>query len=300
MKLELEKKGVLQMIYTLKSDALEIQVSTMGAELQSIKGSDGYEYLWQGNPEYWNGRSPILFPIVGGVPDGKYSWKGQTYEMASHGFARKTEFTLAKQTEDTLEFKLSDSEKTHSQYPFAFDFYVIYTLHGNTVSEGYRVVNKNADVMPFSVGGHPAFNCPMDEGKDYGDYTVTFEKPETAVRYLKANKALTGETLPFLDNESKKQLSHEMFYKDAVVLKSIQSSWAELSAGGRSIRVDFAGFPDFGIWSSANDGPFVCLEPWYGTDSFQSDSGKLEEKYGIVFLPAGETFEATFYMTMKA
>ena len=288
------------MIYSLKSDKLEIKVSTLGAELQSIKGADGFEYLWQGDPQYWDGRSPILFPIVGGLPGGKYSWKGVTYEMGSHGFARKSEFDLAKQTEDTLELKLSDSEETRKQYPFAFDFYVIYTVRGNTVSEGFRVVNKNAETMPFSVGGHPAFNCPMDEGKDYGDYTITFEKTETAVRYIKADKALTGETLPFLENESKKQLSHEWFKRDAVILKGIQSHWAELSAGGRSVRVDFAGFPDFGIWSCVNDGPYVCLEPWYGIDSFHTDSGKLEEKYGIQFLPAGETFEAAFTMTLKA
>ena len=129
------------MIYSLKSDKLEIKVSSLGAELQSIKGADGFEYLWQGDPEYWTGRSPILFPIVGGLPGGKYSWKGVTYEMGSRGYARKSEFELAKQTEDTLELKLSDSEETRKQYPFSFDFYVIYTVRGNSVSEGFRVVN---------------------------------------------------------------------------------------------------------------------------------------------------------------
>lgn len=285
------------MIYTLKADKLEIQVSSLGAELQSIKGTDGYEYLWQGDPAYWTGRSPILFPIIGGLPDETYSWKGKSYQMGSHGFARRTEFSLVKQTEYSLEFKISETETTLSQYPFAFDFYVIYSIEGNTLSEGFRVVNKNNDVMPFSVGGHPGFCCPMDDGKVYEDYTIRFEKPETLARRIKANKVLTGETRPFLANESEKLLQHNWFYCDAVILKGLQSNWVELSAGGRCVHMDFTGFPDFGIWSCANDGPYVCLEPWFGVDSTKGDSGRFEDKEGMVFLPAGETFEAAFHMT---
>ncbi len=287
------------MIYTLKADELEIQVSSLGAELQSVKGKDGYEYLWQGDPAYWTGRSPILFPIIGGLPDETYTWKGQAFQMASHGFAKRTEFELSNKTENTLELKISDTEETRAQYPFAFDFYVIYTIKGNTLSEGFRVVNKNDEVMPFSVGGHPAFNCPMEDGKDYSDYTIRFEKPETAKRRIKANKVLTGEALPFLENESEKKLAHSWFYNDAVILHGLKSNWVELTAGGRCVHMDFTGFSDFGIWSCANDGPYVCLEPWFGVDSTKGDSGKFEEKEGLIYLDAHQTFEATFHMTLN-
>lgn len=287
------------MIYTLKADELEIQVSSLGAELQSVKGKDGYEYLWQGDPAYWTGRSPILFPIIGGLPDETYTWKGQAFHMASHGFAKRTEFELSNKTENTLELKISDTEETRAQYPFAFDFYVIYTIKGNTLSEGFRIVNRNDDVMPFSVGGHPAFNCPMETGKDYSDYVIRFEKPETADRRIKANKVLTGEVWPFLDNESEKPLAHSWFYNDAVILHGLKSNWVELTAGGRCVHMDFTGFPDFGIWSCANDGPYVCLEPWFGVDSTKGDSGKFEEKEGLVYLDAHQTFEAAFHMTLR-
>lgn len=287
------------MIYTLKADALEIQVRTLGAELQSIRTTDGFEYLWQGDPAYWTGRSYILFPIIGGLPDETYTWEGKSYHMGSHGFARKTEFALAERTENSLTFQISDTEETRAQYPFSFDFQVIYTIKGNVLTEGFRVVNKGEGVMPFSVGGHPGFNCPMDEGKEYGDYTVRFDQPETVTRRLKANKLLTGETLPFLQNESEKQLSHEWFKRDAVILHGLKSSRVSLSAGGRKVEMDFAGFPDFGIWSSANDGPYVCFEPWFGVDSTAGDSGRFEDKEGMVLLPAGETFEAAFHMTLS-
>ena len=92
-----------------------------------------------------------------------------------------------------------------------------------------------------------------------------------------------------------------MFYDDAVILRDLASSWVELSAGeeSRSVRVDFTGFPDLGIWSCRNDGPYVCIEPWFGVDSTKGDSGAMEEKEGIRILPAGDTFEAAFSMIMK-
>ena len=107
------------MIYTLKADQLEIRVDSLGAQLQSIIGPNSYEYIWQGDPAYWTGRSPILFPIIGGLPGGKYSWQGQIYEMGSHGFARQAEFAVTRHTDRSLELKISDSEATRAQYPFA-------------------------------------------------------------------------------------------------------------------------------------------------------------------------------------
>lgn len=301
MEVKKQRKVRGKMIETLKAGQLEIQVRTLGAELQSVKGADGFEYLWQGDPTYWTGRSPILFPIIGGLPEETYTWNGKAYHMGSHGFARKSEFVLSKRTADCLEFKLSDNENTRSQYPFAFDFFVIYTIKENTLSEGFRVVNKSDSVMPFSVGGHPAFNCPLEPSKQYHDYILKFEHPETAGRRIKANKLLTGEVLPFLDGEKEKRLEHSYFYNDAVILKGLKSTWVELTSGsGRSIRMDFAGFTDFGIWSCANDGPYVCLEPWYGVDSTAGDSGRFEDKEGMLYLPAGETFEAAFRMTFRS
>lgn len=55
-----------------------------------------------GRPAYWTGRSPILFPIIGGLPEDRYTWKGQTYEMRSHGFAKRSEFSVVSHTDDAL------------------------------------------------------------------------------------------------------------------------------------------------------------------------------------------------------
>ncbi|MBQ7629466.1 MAG: aldose 1-epimerase family protein, partial [Selenomonadaceae bacterium] len=73
------------MIYTLKNSALTITVSDYGAELKSLTGADGTEYLHDGNPKWWKYTSPVLFPIVGKVNGGKYRAEGQTYELPQHG-----------------------------------------------------------------------------------------------------------------------------------------------------------------------------------------------------------------------
>ena len=51
----------------LKSDYLQVEFQSLGGALSSIKDKDGVEYLWQGDPAYWSGQAPVLFPICGSV-----------------------------------------------------------------------------------------------------------------------------------------------------------------------------------------------------------------------------------------
>ena len=78
----------------IKNDKLCVAISPKGAELQSIKDASGKEYLWQADPRFWERRSPILFPIVGSLWNGRCNINGKTYEMGRHGFARDCNFEL--------------------------------------------------------------------------------------------------------------------------------------------------------------------------------------------------------------
>ena len=49
------------MTIELKNEYLTVQFKTLGGQLTSIKDKDGLEYLWQADPEYWNGQAPIFF-----------------------------------------------------------------------------------------------------------------------------------------------------------------------------------------------------------------------------------------------
>ena len=67
---------------TLKNDRIGIAADTLGAELTSLKTADGLELLWQGDDNHWKSRSPILFPVVGGLPDDQYELEDKRYKMA--------------------------------------------------------------------------------------------------------------------------------------------------------------------------------------------------------------------------
>lgn len=73
------------MIDTISNSRLSVSVSDYGAELQSVK-LDGVERLWQGDPVVWDGRAPVLFPFVGRIKNGEYTYNGVTYPApTAHG-----------------------------------------------------------------------------------------------------------------------------------------------------------------------------------------------------------------------
>ena len=86
----------------MKSEVVHIDNGTIravihhkGAELQSLYNSDtGLEYIWEGDPAFWSGRSPVLFPIVGALINGEYIFNGKKYQLPRHGFARNRIFEV--------------------------------------------------------------------------------------------------------------------------------------------------------------------------------------------------------------
>ena len=120
------------MLYTLKNEKLTVTLSDLGAEIVSVVCTDGCEYIWQGDPKYWTGRAPLMFPICGRLIDGKYTYGGKTYEMSStHGFARSSTFEAEQKDDGTVCFSLSANEETKACYPFDFTLAVEYRLQEN-------------------------------------------------------------------------------------------------------------------------------------------------------------------------
>ena len=72
------------MIYELNADRLHIKVCSKGAELQSLKRKDGTELLWQGDAEYWDGQSPLLFPFPGKSWEDKLRIDGEEYTISGY------------------------------------------------------------------------------------------------------------------------------------------------------------------------------------------------------------------------
>ena len=139
------------MLYTINNGRLELTVDSMGAQIMNLVSSDGTEYIWQGDPNTWTGRSPVLFPFIGRLTNNSYKLNGQEYPMTIHGFAKLNEFTVIEQTDNVLTFELRANEKTLEQYPFNFVLRVIHELMDDTLAITYSVTNLSGDVMPCTI-----------------------------------------------------------------------------------------------------------------------------------------------------
>ena len=115
------------MIHYAKNSELEIAVRQPGAELSSIKSlKTGIEYMWGCDPVIWNSTAPILFPIVGGLKDNDFLWKGEKFHLTKHGFIRDNpQLMLTGITADSLTFGMGSNKDTLKVFPFDFEFSII-------------------------------------------------------------------------------------------------------------------------------------------------------------------------------
>ena len=272
---------------------LSAEFNTLGGELTSLRRG-GLEYLWQGDKAYWSGQAPVLFPIVGSLRNKQIiTASGKLCRMERHGIARKKEFILTEKGDSSVSFLLRSDSETKERYPYEFELEIRYTLTGNTLTTQYTVFNTDQGVLPFQIGGHPAFRCPLEEGERFEDYAVEFEFPETAdcpspdpstgVVDLNLRRSI-------LKNKPVLKLSHRLFEKDALIFDRLRSRQVKLCHQKieRGVRMEFDDFDYFLLWSSANNGPFVALEPWTGLAACTNEGNLFEQKRGVILLSPGQ------------
>lgn len=290
------------MITRISNNQITIAVNTLGAELWSLKkiGED-YEYLWQGNPEFWGGRSPVLFPIVGACKNSEMKVNGELYPIGNHGFSRKTEFELASSEELKLVYKLVSDKNTLKMYPFRFELSLTYTLKGSEVIIGYEVKNLDSNEIYFQLGTHPGFNCPMDEGLKFEDYYLSFNEEEMAKRHFfdGDNLLVTNKDEDGL-NGKKMSLNHSLFYEGATIFRGINSKELVLKSdqGKRQVKLMYDKFSYLGVWQ-VKDAPYVCIEPWTGISDPDNYTGEFKDKEIMMSLKAGKVYNCKLMIEIK-
>jgi len=292
------------MLYTIENAKIKVTVTDMGAEMTSlILKKTGVEYLWQADPEYWTGHAYNLFPICGRLWEGKYTYQGKTYEMNLHGFARKTAYEMVEQTENSLTFKLTDSDVTYAQYPFHFELLLTYTLDGASVITNFHVVNKDEKELIYAIGGHPGFNVPLAEGESFTDYTISFaEKCEPRQLCMSETCYYLNETKPFKVRCGKSfGLSHDLFDNDAIFLTNVaEEVTLKSSVSKRFVKVTYPGMKYVGFWHKPQtEAPYVCIEPWVSLPSHSAYVEDLAKQEHLIHLAAGETYRNTMTITLK-
>lgn len=286
-------------MYQLQNDKLSISVKKAGAELCQIAAiKNKNEFMWDAKPSVWANYAPNLFPIIGALKDDSYVFEGKIYKLGKHGFIRHNEdVILHEKTKNSLTFKLASNEATLKSYPFKFEFYISYKLSNNVIEILHTVKNIDIKTMYFSLGGHPAFKCPVFENENYHDYYLEFEHNETAVRHLlnMDNGLISSKTKSVLNNNNKLRLTHHLFNEDALVFKDLKSRKVALKSDskGTILSVSFKTFNYLGIWAKPN-GNYVCIEPWLGIADNENTNQDFKTKEGIISLNAKESFTASY------
>jgi galactose mutarotase-like enzyme len=300
------KGGITMSAFTLKNNNLTIVVDENGAELTSILRHDtDTEYLWNADPVYWKRHAPILFPVVGSLKNKSYSYQGKTYSSPQHGFAREMSFKLTNHTEQELWFVLEANEETKKVYPFDFRLELGYRLEENKVTAFWKVINTDHGNLFFSIGGHPAFTCPLGEGELQSDYYLLFDS-DKPIHYMLVDEAGLAVRKPFVDQhiltteEGYLPIFTHLFDRDALIIEENQFHRISLADSNKKpyLSVDFTA-PLFGLWSPAKKkAPFVCIEPWYGRCDASDFDGTLEDREYGNCLAAGDVFEASYTITI--
>jgi galactose mutarotase-like enzyme len=282
---------------SIQNDQLRVNINSKGAELDSIfHKTHQLEYLWNGDAAFWGKKSPVLFPIIGTLKGNKYQYKGEIYQLSRHGFAREHDFETKQISETEIEFLLKSDKETLKVYPFQFEFSLIYRLEAANLSVTYRIKNKSRQVLYASVGAHPAFKVPLQDGLHYDDYFLEFSEKENAGRYpINAEGLIISLANPCLQNTNRLPLTKQLFHQDALVFKDLRSDKVSLRSekSPHGLRMTYKGFPFFGIWA-AKDADFVCLEPWCGIADGEDAGQDITKKEGIMKAGVGKIVEKTW------
>ena len=254
---------------SIKNEYYTITVSTLGAELVSVKGADGYEYMWQNTGKFWESHAPLLFPVCGRLKNQKYTYAGKEYEMDLHGFIKDMEFAVAAKEGGHITMTYSSNAESKKIYPFDFNVVADYELKGESIIFTFKITNTGKEPLPYMFGWHPGFNLPAGEGLDINDYKLILGD----VAELNWFPLQNG---PFACPESKKypiadgayRLCEEEIYKNDTMIFTGHNNRLTMRAEGHPYELNFEwsdNLPYLCIWKDEfNEAKYICLEPWSG------------------------------------
>ena len=291
------------MLYTIKNNYLEVQLSDNGAEIKSIKYL-GKDYLHNSDPKYWGRSAPLLWPNIGTIKNGTASINGINYPMKKHGFLRDTLCVVDHVENNKIVFKVESNVDTLKLYPYEFKILITYELIEKSIHSYLEFFNYSINKMPFNLGLHPAFKVPLYSDK-FEDYHLEFSNKKT---YHTPSVDLTTGTIDFnkvfrtFENLSRLDLNYQDYDFDAIVLNDINFDNILLKKQDKTLlSFTFNGFNSLGIWTPNNNvfANFICLEPWHGCADASDHDGIYEHKKDIINLNVGDsklfTYSFEFY-----
>ena len=312
------------MIYTLKNSEMEVQVSSKGGELVSMKDADQTEYIWIGDATYWKRHAPQLFPCIGRLTNNQYRMDGALHEMGQHGFLRDYELTKVESEEQagaetvrdaagqasakaetvtSLHLQLQSDTSTRQLYDRDWTVDIFYSLCGKTLSVRFQVRNCDTRTMRFGYGIHPGFNVPLNPALRFEDYRLDFHEVSTPKQMeLTERYTISGGMHDYALAEGRYlPLQHSLFDHDAIILKDMPHTVTLGSQKDeKKVTVTFPDMPYLGIWHAPEtDAPFVCIEPWSSLPSTDSVIDEFETKPDFITVEPEETYMNSWSISIE-
>ena len=278
-------------LVTLKNEYLTVAISSLGAEIKSIKDTKDEERIHQSDM-FWKGSAPVLFPICGKLYDGKIRINKRKYSLNPHGFARNSVFDIMEFTDDIAVFSLVSNDETKKVYPYEFELLITYKLLGKSIDVSYEVINDSKEVMYFSIGAHEGYNCLSG----LKNYVIEFENEETAIPYSDIEAEIKLPKAPIKSFN----LSDELFLESkSIIFKNPTSKALSLKNidGSEKIRVEYEDFDYLVLWTKPNT-QYICIEPWCGMGEFYGFPEDISQKEGIKAIDEGGQFEIHHIITI--
>jgi galactose mutarotase-like enzyme len=162
---------------TLSNPTLSAQISALGAELVVLRDEAGRDLLWNGDPAFWTGRSPLLFPSSGGF--GKTaSASGVLNTPSSRTGLPARRVRGDRGYGNVLPPEAWLGRRDPGAIPFRLQAGGDYRLDEATLEVSASVLNEGPQEMPASFGFHPAFRWPLPYGGAREAHEIRFEASE--------------------------------------------------------------------------------------------------------------------------
>ncbi len=291
------------MLYQLQNDLMTACISRTGSELRSLTDRTGTEYIWQGDAAYWPEHAPLLFPVCGRLPAGRYTYHGQTYCLPIHGFLSSRTMQPVQISRESLTLRLDADEETLSAYPFRFSLSVTSSLSGTSFIQSISVTNTGSSDMPFAVGFHPGFRVPLRNGASFEEAQLHFPLCTTAPEkmIISPNGLFDGET-PAPDAAKGLRFTDRSLFADSAFYRGLgDRAVLTYTPDGDTVTLDCPGAFYWGFWQAkAPDTPYLCLEPWFGSPSREGQSPAMETKPDMTWLAPGDSRTYTLTITVNA
>ena len=209
---------------------------------------------------------------------------------------------MVEQTPSSVTYELVSTSETRAAFPFDFRLNMRYAIEDDALVQTFLVTNTGGVDLPFTLGGHPAFNVPApgEDGASFSDYELVFPERWTAEVPTIDEKGLHdfSRMHQIMRDSDRLQLTHELIDRLlTVVFVDVPGRDVRLlGPSGHGVEVSFDGFDYLGVWTASSDSPFVAIEPWVGCATAYDESDVFEEKRGTIVLAPGESCERSFSM----